>query len=125
MFEPPDGIKASLVRTYRNVLSQQRTDKAPAERARLHFLLAWLHAVILERLRFTPIGWTKAYEFNEADQRCSLDLIDEYIDAMGPRSNIDPAKLPWDAFRVILTQNLYGGKVDNEYDSKILQSLIE
>jgi dynein heavy chain 1 len=92
-----------LTRTYKTVFSQQRCDKAPAERARLHFLLAWLHAVILERLRFTPIGWTKAYEFNEADQRCSLDLIDEYIDAIGARNNIDPAKIPWDAFRVILT----------------------
>ena len=91
----------------------------------MHFLLAWLHAVILERLRFTPIGWTKAYEFNEADQRCSLDLIDEYIDNMGNRPNIDPAKLPWDAFRVILSQNLYGGKIDNEYDAKILQSLVD
>ncbi|CAD8134930.1 unnamed protein product [Paramecium octaurelia] len=125
VFEPPDGIKASLIRTFKTVLSQQRTDRQPVERARLHFLLAWLHAVILERLRFTPIGWSKTYEFNEADQRCSLDLIDEYVDALGIRQNIDPSKLPWDAFRTILTQNLYGGKVDNEYDQKILQSLVE
>lgn len=44
---------------------------------------------------------------------------------MGNRPNIDPAKLPWDAFRVILSQNLYGGKIDNEYDAKILQSLVD
>lgn len=46
----------------------------------MHFLLAWLHAVLLERMRYTPIGYTKVYEFNEADQRCALDLIDEFID---------------------------------------------
>ena len=67
VFEPPSGIKASLSRTYKTVCSAGRSDAAPNERARLHFLLAWLHAVILERLRYTPIGWTKTYEFNEAD----------------------------------------------------------
>lgn len=95
------------------------------ERSRLHFLLGWLHAVIIERLRYTPIGWTKVYEFNEADQRCALDLIDEYIDGMGNRNNVDIDKIPWDAFRTILIQNLYGGKIDNEYDSKVLVSLVD
>ena len=118
-------IKASLQRTSKTVLTASRTDKAPTERARLHFLLAWSHAVILERLRYTPVGWTKVYEFNEADQRCALDLIDEFVDSMGERNNIPPEKLPWDALKTILTQNLYGGKIDNEYDNKILVSLIE
>lgn len=107
------------------MLSPARCDKLPAERSRLHFLLAWLHAVILERLRYTPIGWTKVYEYNEADQRCALDLIDEYVDAFGNRNNIDIDKIPWDAFQTILIENLYGGKVDNIYDSKILVSLVE
>lgn len=74
----------------------------------MHFLLAWLHAVLLERMRYTPIGYTKVYEFNEADQRCALDLIDEFIDAAAggsnsERANLDPDKLPWDAIKVILT----------------------
>ena len=92
VFEPPDGIKASLQRTYKTVLTPQRTDKGPTERSKLHFLLAWLHAIILERLRYTPIGWTKVYEFNEADQRCAIDLIDEMIDAHGER-----VSLPFDS----------------------------
>lgn len=54
-----------------------------------------------------------------------MDLIDEYIDAMGSRNNIDINKIPWDAFKTILIENLYGGKIDNEYDSKILVSLVE
>ncbi len=81
VFEPPDGIKASLLRTYKTLLTPQRTDRLPRERAKMHFLLAWLHAVLLERMRYTPIGYTKVYEFNEADQRCALDLIDEFIDS--------------------------------------------
>lgn len=64
------------------------------------------------------------YEFNEADQRCSLDLIDQYIDSLGARSNVDPEKLPWDALRALLSETLYGGKVDNDFDAKILSSLV-
>lgn len=54
-----------------------------------------------------------------------MDLIDEYIDSFGSRNNIDIDKIPWDAFKTILIQNLYGGKIDNDYDSKILISLVE
>ena len=126
VFEPPNGMKASLQRTYGTVLTEKRTEKLPRERPHLHFLLAWTHAVIIERLRYIPIGWTKSYEFNEADQRCAIDLIDECIDQVaGSSANIDPNLIPWQAIKVILTQNIYGAKIDNEYDSKILVSLIE
>lgn len=71
------------------------------------------------------MGYTKIYEFNEADQRCALDLIDEYIDSYGIKSNINPKDLPWEAIKTILTQNLYGGKIDNDYDLKVLKSLVD
>ena len=59
---------------------------------------------IAERLRYTPIGWSKVYEFNESDQRCTLDCIDEWIDSMGKsRSNVDPDKIPWDALRTLIS----------------------
>ena len=125
VFELPSGIKHSLVRSYANVLSAQKSEKAPIERCRLHFLLSWFHAVIGERLRYVPIGWSKFYEFNESDQRCALDAIDEWINIHGKdKSNIDPHKIPWDAIRTIIHQSMYGGKIDNEYDMKILESLV-
>jgi dynein heavy chain 1 len=52
-------------------------------------------------------------------------LIDEYVDSLGTKNNVDIRSIPWDAFRTILIENLYGGKVDNQYDSKILISLVE
>jgi dynein heavy chain 1 len=61
------------------LLSSNRTEKIPNERSKLHFLVAWTHAVIIERLRYIPIGWSKTYEFNEADLIFSFDLIDELI----------------------------------------------
>ena len=125
VFELPSGIKHSMIRSYANVLSPQKSERIPLERCRLHFLLAWFHAVIGERLRYVPIGWSKYYEFNESDQKCALDAIDEWIDLHGKdKNNIDPAKIPWDAIRTIISQSMYGGKIDNEYDMKILESLV-
>lgn len=82
IFEPPVGIKSSLLRTFKG-LPPARVNRAPAERyvrlltsailcpprvlfrSRLYFLLAWLHAVVLERLRYVPVGWSKGFEFSE------------------------------------------------------------
>ena len=73
VIEPPPGIKANLLRTL-SVIPTSRMNKQPHERSRLYFLLAWLHAIVQERLRYVPLGWSKAYEFNESDLRCALDL---------------------------------------------------
>lgn len=126
IFELPAGIRYSMIRSYNSVLNPAKSERNPIERCKLHFLIAWFHAVISERLRYTPIGWSKAYEFNEADQRCALDAVDEWIDIFGKdKTNIDPNRIPWDAIRTIIAQSMYGGKIDNEYDHKILLSLVQ
>lgn len=55
--------------------------RAPNERARLYFLLAWFHAIVQERLRYCPLGWAKHYEFNESDLRVACDTLDTWIDS--------------------------------------------
>lgn len=55
--------------------------KAPNERARLYFLLAWFHAIVQERLRYCPLGWAKHYEFSESDLRVACDTLDTWIDS--------------------------------------------
>ena len=55
--------------------------KPPSERARIYFLLAWFHAVVQERLRYAPLGWSKGYEFNESDLRVACDTLDTWIEA--------------------------------------------
>ena len=56
--------------------------KAPHERSRIYFLLAWMHAVVQERLRYVPQGWSKKYEFGDADLRSAMDTIDIWIDTL-------------------------------------------
>ena len=37
---------------------------------------------------------------------------------------MDPDKIPWDALRTLISQSIFGGKIDNEFDNKILNSLV-
>ncbi len=62
-------------------VSAQRMMRPPNERARLYFLLAWFHAIVQERLRYVPLGWSKYYEFNESDLRVACDTLDTWIDS--------------------------------------------
>ena len=59
VFEPPPGVKANLLSTFSRVATSARVQQVPKERARLYFLLAWFHAVVQERLRYAPLGWSK------------------------------------------------------------------
>jgi len=127
VFEPPSGVKASLQRSYAQVLTQERSERAPVERCRLHFLLAFLHAVVLERLRFFPFGWSKKYEFSDADQVCARDIIDAWVDRAsqnGKLSNIGPDKIPWGAIQSLLTEAIYGGRIDNAFDHDVLKAFV-
>ncbi|KAF9438119.1 hypothetical protein BGZ76_009650 [Entomortierella beljakovae] len=124
MFEPQPGIKANLQESLRGI-SAARLSKGPTERARLYFMVAWLHAVILERLRYVPLGWSKAYEFNDSDQDCALSTIDVWLDSVGQgRANVSPDRIPWDAIRTLLCQSVYGGRVDSDGDQQLLESFV-
>lgn len=82
-FEPPQGIKAAMLRSYSEAITKERSDVKPVQRSKLHFIVAWFNAVVKERLRYTPIGWSKKYEFNQADQKCLLECVDQWLDSMG------------------------------------------
>jgi len=64
IYEQPSGIKTSLFRSFGGLIHQPQQHKIALK---LNFLLFWFHAVAIERLRYTPVGYSKHYEFNEAD----------------------------------------------------------
>jgi dynein heavy chain 1 len=66
MNEQPAGIRANM----KDSLSSMslRAVKQPVERSRVYLLLALLHAVVQERLRYAPnLGWKGFWEFNDSD----------------------------------------------------------
>ncbi|CAK5084784.1 unnamed protein product [Meloidogyne enterolobii] len=124
VFEPSTGLKANLLRSISSI-SPQKIAKNPAERSRLYFLLCWFHAIVQERLRYQPLGWANSYEFSDADLRVACDTLDQSVDEIAQgRSNVKPSKLPWLALRSLLSQCIYGGKIDNRFDQNLLETFL-
>jgi dynein heavy chain 1 len=53
-------------------------------------------------------------------------MLDTWIDAtsMG-RTNLPPERVPWTAILTLLSQCIYGGKIDNEFDQRLLESFLQ
>ncbi|CAF4574901.1 unnamed protein product [Rotaria sp. Silwood1] len=117
VFEPATGVRASLMRTL-NEFSENRMERIPHIRAKAYFRLAWLHALVTERLRYTPLGWSKHYEINESDLRFACDCIDQWINNEG-QDNI-----AWDALQYLIASCIYGGRLDNRFDQHLLAAFV-
>lgn len=89
------------------------------------FLLCWLQAVLTQRLRFTPLAFTKIYEFNDADFSAGLNRIQAWVeDASKGKANMSPSSMPWTALRSALTQYAFGGQIDSDQDQSALDSFV-
>ena len=119
--EAPTGVKASLSRFFSSIPKDRF--ESPV-RNRLYLLLGWIHAVIQERLRYVPQGWTEKYEFTEADAIHALDVIDSLLDDGKGRVTLDPEKLPWDAIRATLCRSIFGARITDDADQKVLDDLV-
>ena len=125
MNEPLPGVRANLLDTLRGLPSAQVTS-GPAEKSRIFFLLAWFHAVVQERLRFLPLGWSKGYEFNDSDFDAAFTTIDAWLNHFAKgRANVDPSQIPWTAIKTLIKQAIYGGRVDSDYDQRVIDACVD
>ncbi|EMR09626.1 hypothetical protein PNEG_02210 [Pneumocystis murina B123] len=125
VFEPPPGIKASMLNTFGSIPVSYFNNR-PIEKNRLYFLLSWFHALVQERLRYVPLGWSKLYEFNDSDFESAIWMINRLIkDFAHHRSNISPEKIPWEAIRLLLYESIYGSRLDDENDLELLNKMIQ
>ena len=46
------------------------------------------------------------------------------ISPLQGRTNLPPDKVPWSAFRTLLSQCIYGGRIDNDFDQRLLNSFV-
>lgn len=119
--EQPAGLRANLKDSLRTT-----PPPLPLERARLHLLLALLHAIAQERLLHAPaLGWRARWEFDAADRACAARAADACLDAVARgRANVGPEGMPWRMMRALVV-SAYGGKVEEEGDYARLERLVE
>ena len=41
------------------------------------------------------------------------------------RQNIAPDKIPWAALKTLMAQSIYGGRIDNEFDQRLLTTFLD
>ena len=113
--ESPPGMKQNLLRTYESWTSEFLNTKSP-KLSQILFVLAWFHALVQERRSYIPQGWTKFYEFTTSDLRSAADVIENACDQDG---NPD-----WETIYGLLENAIYGGRVDDDYDLRVLKTYL-
>ena len=102
--EPPKGIQQNMIKSYRSISDKEFDEctKSVAFR-RLFWGLCFFNAVILERKKFGPLGWNKAYEFSASDLSISLKQLIQFLDFY--------EEIPFQALTYMVAQANYGGRV--------------
>eukprot|EP00466_Bigelowiella_natans_P011733 jgi/Bigna1/49976/estExt_Genewise1.C_620014 len=120
--EPPDGLKLNMQGSYSKI-TQEELDECPHDAYRpLVFVLSFFHAVVQERRKYGKVGWNVAYDFNDSDFSVSKQLLGMYL----TKSFINKDEnIPWGSLRYLIGQAMYGGRVTDDYDRRILVTYLE
>ncbi|CAK87804.1 unnamed protein product (macronuclear) [Paramecium tetraurelia] len=144
--EPPKGVKANMNRLYTNmsqskfdpqILSQQKLTNQ-LHYMKLVYSLCWFHSLIIERKRFKSMGWNVIYDFNDSDWETADNILLMYVDQtqhdskhnqqqqqqqLGQQQQDQPVQKspPWDAIRYLIADVIYGGRVTDKYDQRLLK----
>eukprot|EP00796_Vickermania_ingenoplastis_P003819 gene3823-2705_t len=120
--EPPQGIKAGLIRTY-SWMSQDYLEmfRRPEWRPML-FTQCFLHSVVVERRKFGPIGFSVPYEFNQGDWTASVQFLINHMTTIG-ESLRNPVNRDTVCYMVADIQ--YGGRITDNNDRALFKAITE
>ena len=126
--EPPKGIKASMIKTFSTIVSQDMLDKYEfKEWKSLVFTLSFLHSIVLERKKYGPLGWCVPYDFNNSDIEASIIFVDKQFEK---GLQIDDKMLPnkminFKTLVNVVSVILYGGRIIDRKDGELFKVIIE
>ena len=115
-YESPPGVKKNIERAY-SLVDESFLSKSALNK-QLVFVLSYFHSVVQERREFVPQGWSKAYEFSYSDFVAAIRLFD----SLGVTK---PTKSILTTYAGLLENAVYGGRIDNEMDVRLLRAYLQ
>ncbi|CAH1986240.1 unnamed protein product [Acanthoscelides obtectus] len=114
VYETSQGVKNNILRTYSNYGSKY-VDKLNNTSAKIFFVVSCVHALLQERRKYIPQGWSKPYDFSDTDLSTSIKLIEELW-------NNQSMQIQWNFISGLFSYAVYGGKIENIDDMDILEA---
>lgn len=117
LYEAPNSIKSKinrLIHQWGSLLEKKRD----AKHLKICIVLFIFNAIVQERRAFVPQGWTKPYEFSDADLKAAIDIL-------GIMEKITSFKMDWSILKELCRLIAYGGRIDNAQDQMILKAYFD
>jgi dynein heavy chain len=115
--EPPNGLKLNMRSSYSKITEETLAECPHTGFRPLVYVLAFFHAVVQERRKYGKLGWNVSYDFNETDFRISITLIITYLTKAFDNGD---ETMPWGTLRYLIGEAMYGGRVSDNFDRRIL-----
>lgn len=119
-YEKAKGLKAGLLHSYQtNPLKSNFYDSCPEQDKifkKLLYSLTFFDIVVNERQHYGNVGWNVAYEFTQFDFIQSIQQLQMFLNS-GKR-------LSFNALQYIIGECAYGGRVIDEFDKRLLKTIL-
>ncbi|XP_076363131.1 dynein heavy chain at 89D isoform X2 [Tachypleus tridentatus] len=119
--EPPNDLKLNLYNTFQNISIDSFNSCPHPAFSSLVYVLAFFHAVVLERRKYGKLGWNISYDFNESDFGVCMQILDTYL----TKSHFNNANIPWKSLKYLIGEVMYGGRVIDNFDRRVVNTYMD
>ena len=117
--QAPAGVRAGLKASYAWVNQDMLDAVTQPQWKSMLYALCFMHTIVQERRKYGKIGWNVPYDFSESDFTISRRLLALYLE----KAIINGDELmPWGSLKYLIGDAMYGGRVADNYDRRVLQT---
>jgi hypothetical protein len=131
LIETSTGLRNALIQCAKSIssINNLKTIKSSL-RDRILPLIVWLHATLIERRRFVAsgCGWSKVYDFCDADLTFTVATLDSLISQQGgnlTRLTKQSQEGLLNELSFLILQAIQGARLETELDVLELQAILD
>ncbi|CAH0554582.1 unnamed protein product [Brassicogethes aeneus] len=117
VYEASQGIRNNLLRSFSSYGKKYFENLNPTA-SKIFFIICCIHALLQERRKYIPQGWSKYYDFSDTDLSTCIKLVEDIWQSPSP-------KIQWTFISGLCGETVYGGRIEKNDDMKILQVYVK